>query len=76
MTGIVARSKTDYVGYPELDKLLAFITGAGFSVFVSCWFMLKHDRSLQELTSAIIELRAVLQIQFSEGGKHGGNKGT
>lgn len=73
MTGTFARSKTGYVGIPDLDKLLAFVSGAGFSVFVACWFMLKHDKSLSELTTAINELRVFLQIQFSEGGKHGGN---
>lgn len=73
MTGIFARSNTGYVGGFDLEKLLAFITGAGFSVFVSCWFMVKHDKSLSELTAAINELRLFLQIQFRKGGDHGGN---
>lgn len=46
-----------------LEKIQAFITGAGFSVFVAVWYMLKHDRALTELTKAVTELRAWLQQQ-------------
>lgn len=73
LTGILARGIDGHVGGFDLDKLLAFVTGAGFSVFVSCWFMLKHDKSLTELTAAINELRLFLQIEFRKGGDHGSN---
>jgi hypothetical protein len=33
--------------------ILAFIAGAGFSAFVVVWFMVKHDRRLDELTKAL-----------------------
>lgn len=46
----------------DLEKILAFISGAGFSVFVAVWFMVKHDRRLDELTAAIKELAAVLTL--------------
>lgn len=45
------------------DKIQAFITGAGFSVFVALWYMIRHDKSLEALTKAINELRdAVMKI--------------
>lgn len=47
---------------PDLEKIGAFVTGAGFSVFVAVWYMVKHDRKLEELSLAIRELSAVLHL--------------
>lgn len=37
-------------------EIQAFITGAGFSVFVAVWFLLKTDKTLERLTRAVEKL--------------------
>lgn len=44
------------------QSIQGFVTGAGFSVFVAVWFMVRHDKRLTELTEALIELRLVLSL--------------
>jgi len=45
------------------EQIQAFITGAGFSVFVALWFMLKHDKTLNQLTRAIEKLTDMLNAR-------------
>lgn len=45
---------------PNWPEIQAFVTGAGFSVFVAVWFMVRHDKRLSELSEAIRELRETL----------------
>lgn len=59
----------------DLEKIGAFITGAGFSVFVALWFMVKHDSRLRELSEAIVELRLTLLL-FRQGGNFGAGPGV
>ena len=47
---------------PTWEQISAFITGAGFSVFVAVWFMVLHDKRLENLTEALRELRVTLAI--------------
>jgi hypothetical protein len=53
--------------FHDLDKVAAFITGAGFSVFVAVWFMVKVDRKLEELATAIRELSSMLNLLYRIG---------
>ena len=57
----------------DFDRVGTFITGAGFSVFVAVWFMVKHDRRLDELSQAIHALREFLQTVLVKRGSHGEN---
>jgi hypothetical protein len=57
----------------DLDRVGTFITGAGFSVFVAVWFMVKHDKRLDELSQAIHALREFLQTVLVKRGSHGEN---
>lgn len=57
--------------FNEYEKIGAFISGAGFAVFVAVWFLLKTDRRLEALTAAIIELKVCLRNIFGEGGSYG-----
>ncbi len=53
------------------DRAVSFGTGAGFSVLVSFWFMMKHDKRLEELTRALVDLRLFLAAQQRKGGSDG-----
>ena len=55
----------------DLDRVAAFISGAGFAVFVALWFLLKTDKRLEELTRAIEKLRVCLVDCFAKGGDYG-----
>jgi hypothetical protein len=48
--------------YPTWAEIQAFVTGAGFSVFVAVFFMLKHDRNLAEVLKGITELRLLVEF--------------
>lgn len=39
-----------------VKEALAFITGAGFSMFVAVWYMLKTEQTLDELVITINQL--------------------
>jgi len=39
----------------DFDKLLFFISGAGFAVFVVVWFMLRLEAKMEQLSKAISE---------------------
>lgn len=57
----------------DLPKIIGFLTGGGFAVFVSVWFMVRLDHRLKELSDAVTALRVAIAMLKPDDKPSGGS---